>query len=439
MRTHQSLLRRPLALALILPLLAPALVRAEGVLKVQHGGRATAQVGAFTGRASDPSAVTYNPAGIVQLDGWQLQAGLDFSNATDDYASSTSRHRAKHSIQFPPALYLTWRPDAKGNLAYGLGLDTSAWYRVDWETALFPGRFLDRTQEVRSYELHPVVAYRLDDHWSVGGGLRYLFGSLERGQNYANEVGLNDGQGGSALVAFELQNRVNGDADALSFDLGTQYQSDIWGFGALYRHSAELKGNGNWDVVLRDISAPAFSRDLLSRFTTGRDHLQFELPAEVRAGAWLAPYPELRLELDVALTRWSSVGGTSELAVVPTPGLTFQADLRTRERAALFDDTLSLRLGVEGDLSDTWSLAGGIAFEPSPASGQATPDFPRGDETVYAVGASYNLPQISFDLAYSYSSFADRKASGQGIEPAGVVSTYSSRDQVWSFSARWRF
>src|SRR5215213_230663 len=53
----------------------------------QHGGRAMGQAGAFTARASEPSAVTYNPAAITQLDGLQLQAGLDFRQVETEYSS----------------------------------------------------------------------------------------------------------------------------------------------------------------------------------------------------------------------------------------------------------------------------------------------------------------------------------------------------------------
>ena len=73
----------------------------------QHGGRATGQDGAFTARASDPSAVTYNPAAITKLQGTQIEAGLDFANPRDDYRSATGRFSAHHVISFPPAAYLT--------------------------------------------------------------------------------------------------------------------------------------------------------------------------------------------------------------------------------------------------------------------------------------------------------------------------------------------
>ena len=105
---------RVVSLFIFVGLLQAGLAAASGFGLFQHGGRATGQVGAFTARGSEPSAVTYNPAAITGLPGLQLQAGLDFSNATVDYGSSTGSFSSKHIIDFPPALYLTWKAKEYG-------------------------------------------------------------------------------------------------------------------------------------------------------------------------------------------------------------------------------------------------------------------------------------------------------------------------------------
>src|SRR3954453_23275378 len=99
--------RRIVLLCLLAALAGASLASASGVGLFQHGARATGQAGAFTARASDPSALTYDPAAITKLPGLQLQAGLDFNNATDTYTSQTfGSIEAGHIIQFPPAVYL---------------------------------------------------------------------------------------------------------------------------------------------------------------------------------------------------------------------------------------------------------------------------------------------------------------------------------------------
>ena len=104
-----------------------------------------------------------------------------------------------------------------------------------------------------------------------------------------------------------------------------------------------------------------------------------------------------------------------------------------------WDDVVNLRLGVEGDVGDTLSVYGGVALEPSPVPSQRVdPGFPRGDAIVYAVGASYHFPQLSFDLGFSRHDHDGVGVRFQEPDP-DVPGSYSADDNVWSVSARWRF
>ncbi|HUF78214.1 MAG TPA: outer membrane protein transport protein [Thermoanaerobaculia bacterium] len=427
----------PLAaiLGLAAVLAAPGPARAGSWGNTQHGGRATGQAGAFVARASDPSAITYNPAGIANLGGIQILGGLDFANATDEYSSASGEHRANHTIQFPPALYLTYHlPGAESPWAVGLGVDTPYWSSVDWDTALFPGRFLTRETRLRLWEVHPVVAYEIDERWSLGGGLRYLFGELDLGQNFAGSLPAIPGV--RPVVPFEVEFTADGSVDAFSFDVGVQYATNVWGWGAVYRHGAELDSTDSYEVSVRDITIPALAGQVESNLGVLVARQSFELPWEMVTGFWIAPYPELRIELDVALAAWSQ----SETRIVDprTQGPVLGGVVQTRTRS--WDDTLSVRLGVEGDLTSRWAVYGGIALEPSPVPDRnIEPGFARGDALVYAAGLSYNLSWISFDLGYSYWDHDDRTTTGQELSRPTLQSTYRAQDQIWSVSARWRY
>ncbi len=428
--------RAILVLAALVFLVAPPAAHASAWLNTQHGGRGTGQAGALTARADDPSALTYNPAGIVRLPGLQLQAGLDFSNATDDYESPTAgRHEANHTIQFPPALYLTYHlPGGESPWAVGIGIDTPVWYSVDWKTVFFPGRFLTRETKLRLWEVHPVVAYELDDHWSVGGGLRYVTGALDLGQNYAGQLA--EVPGTHPVVPYEVKLTANGTVDALSFDAGVQYATNVWGWGAVYRHSADLTTRDDYEVAVRDITDPSLAPTVVGGLSGLRVDQSFQLPWEVRTGFWVAPYPELRVELDVAYDAWSR----SETRIIDPrqQGPVLGTVLQTRARD--WSPTTSVRLGVEGDLTEHWTLYGGAAREPSPVSDRnLEPAWPRGDATVLGGGFSYNLPWISFDMSYSYWSHGDRSAVGQELLTPTVRGTYSAFEQVWAASVRWRW
>ena len=144
--THARALRMVIGSSFALLAAAPA--AASGFNAFQHGGRATGQAGAFTARAADPSAVTYNPAAITRLGGFQFQAGLDFSAPLDDYQTARGDFAARHLIGFPPAVYATWTPE-RAALSWGLGIDSPIFYSTRWPVAS-PGRFLSSEVKVRA-------------------------------------------------------------------------------------------------------------------------------------------------------------------------------------------------------------------------------------------------------------------------------------------------
>jgi long-chain fatty acid transport protein len=421
--------QRVVSLLLLAGLLQAGLAAASGFGLFQHGGRATGQVGAFTARGSEPSALTYNPAAITHLPGLQLQAGLDFDNATNDYNSSTGSFTAKHIIDFPPAVYLTWKAH-ESPIALGIGIDAPFWYKTNWFPALFPNRFSERQFELTLFELHPVLAWDLGEGWSVGGGLRYAYGNLKQGDNRGVTVSVGGQTPGSAEVVRDAE----ADVDGTSWDLAVHYADSSWGWGAVYRGAMKVKGNGDVNYTVRDAATPAIETVLRGQLPSGSTRQSFEIPREVRTGLWVAPYPELRMEFDVAWQSWSSLDQTS---ITYSPATVIGGNVTTPRG---WDDTYNLRLGVEGNITDAFLVYGGVSYEPSPVPAETLlPDFPRGDAMVYALGASYDFPQVSFDLAVS---LHDHDSQQTGIaEPLhpGVRGSYSAKDKVWAFSIRRRF
>ena len=432
----RPLVAAALALAAALAAAPAPPAGASGFDDFLHGGRATGQAGAFVARAADPAAVRYNPAGIVHTVGWELQAGLDFSNSTDEFnrESGGPEVRADHSIQFPPSVYLTWK--GSGPWAWGFGVDAPYWYRVDFDPVFFPGRFESRVVDVELWEAHPVVAYDLENGWSLGGGVRYLFGGFEQGTNAS--FGFN----ADPLLPpqpVEVLLDADSDVDGFGFDLAAQYRTVLWGFGATYRSGVEVEGSGDLVRTVRD--APPGLEDDLQRFLGGPVGVSqsLELPPELATGIWFAPYPELRTELDLVWTQWGDFVQTFE----QRGGTTIPGPVRTEVQRSGWDDTLSVRLGLEGDITDALTLAAGAAWEPSPIPDRRVdPAFFRGDATIYALGLSYSFPWLSFDLGYSFHDYDDRGAvvidrtfPGQQT----VNGSFSTREQVWSASARWRF
>jgi long-chain fatty acid transport protein len=429
--------RRVVVLCLLATLAGASLAAASGFELFQHGARAIGQDGAFTARASDPSAVFYNPAAITDLSGFQVEAGLDMNNPTFSYNSDSGRFEARHIIQFPPSFYATWKP--KGNpFAFGLGYDSEFDDSLNWDPVLYPGRFLTKRYEVRIYELHPVMAYDLGEGWSVGAGLRYAFGNIDRDDNAIQTLVVGPNPGPVTPVTLEVQRQATANVDALGWDASVHYAAPSWGWGAVYRSSESLKGNGSvkYDPFNVPAGVPGLGDAINSTFAEGRVGESFEIPREVRGGVWYAPYPELRVELDVSFQSWSSLERTDidyspNVFTPSSPTVTIPRDWK---------DTTNVRLGVEGNITDAFLVFGGLGREQSPVPDQTLePGFPEGDATVYAAGFSYNATQISFDMAYSYHAFDSRSVANQEPMNPGRTGTYYGRDQVFGLTARWHF
>lgn len=409
-RLHLPILA--LSLGSLASLAAPSGSLAAGFGLFQHGGRGAGQAGAMVARADDPSALSMNPAGLAGqvADGvrFRVQAGIDFSAPRDDFRDGFGvEYSAKHQINPPPALYVLWTPGGSERLTLGVGLDSPFWTNNEWLPALFPLRNVNFRTQILLFELHPAAAWDLGSGWSVGGGARYVFGSMDLGRDLIGTV--------------TSTQEADASVDGVGFDLGVRRTADRFGFGATVRSAVEVSGSAS-------NSGP----------TPGPDALSFELPTEVRFGAWRGIGKRVKVELDVAWQLWSSVDNQVPiLPVLCTP--------RCQTLARDWDDTMSIRSAVEVAMSERLALYGGLGLEPSPVTHDSLePGFPRGDARVFAAGVGYEIPsaRIRFDLGYSLHQHDDVRyrpdlAAQPGLPfPIPVNGTFSGREQVFSFSIR---
>ena len=85
---------------------------ADGFRNPFQSASAIAQRNAFAAQADDPSALHYNPAGIVQLPGVQFSGGFQFVSPKtryDNAAGASTESTLNNLIGFPPTgqLFLT--------------------------------------------------------------------------------------------------------------------------------------------------------------------------------------------------------------------------------------------------------------------------------------------------------------------------------------------
>ncbi len=135
------------ALALLTVLALPAFLFANGFDIYEQSAKAVGLGGAFIAQADDPSAIFFNPAGIVQLEGTQLSVGVCAIRPTMQFktdgnpAMGTAPGQTwtiKDHVWPIPNAYLTHR--INNNISAGIGMFSHFGLGVNWPNT-FEGRF----------------------------------------------------------------------------------------------------------------------------------------------------------------------------------------------------------------------------------------------------------------------------------------------------------
>ncbi len=276
--------------------------------------------------------------------GWRASSSRPASTSTrrpTTAASSSGGAAAEHTIQFPPAVYGVWRPE-RARWALGLGLDAPTWRLMDWENALFPARFTARRSEADA--LRAPSGGGLGDHerWSVGGGLRYVRGTVGYGDTMR---AFEPGAGGP--VGFEVDRVSEATADGVGFDVATQFRRRAMGLRSHLGERRRGLGRGRHLVPrprLRGAARPTSRRGSSARYGTQPSRLSEDLPDTLTAGAWFAVSPSVRRRARRRLR--ALVGGRARERAAGRAGFAL-------DRRSGWDDTLAFRLGVEWALGDS--------------------------------------------------------------------------------------
>jgi long-chain fatty acid transport protein len=194
---------------------------------------AIARGNAFAATADDPAAIYYNPAGITQLSGTEVEAGIYAVSSGVRYTSAATGEtfKTKSNFQPVPEFYavhsLTNLP-----LSFGLGVYVPYGLAVDWgdQTSF---RTLAEHGSVLYACVNPVAAWQILPSLSIGGGptINYSKAIFERGVTPRPDTD---------------QFRFVGNDVAFGFNAGVRWQPhEMVSFGVNYRYGTTLNYRGN--------------------------------------------------------------------------------------------------------------------------------------------------------------------------------------------------
>ena len=264
----------------------PLTTSATGFRVPDQDAFATARGEAFVATADNPSAIYYNPAGIAQLDGNNLRAGVYGLYVDPSYTPPGGGHtyHNEDKLHAIPQFYYTYG-QKDFPVSFGLGVYSPLGLSLKWpqDTGF---RTLVTQGSLTYVTINPVIALKLPYNLSIGGGVTV---------NYANA----DLQQGLTPFPNNDLFRIKGDGWGVGYNLGLLWKPhEKVSIGVSFRSSTKIKLNGQTESEMNLVQPTMYSSA----------NAEFPFPLEAVFGISYRPTPKWNIELDADYTDWSSFG-----------------------------------------------------------------------------------------------------------------------------------
>jgi long-chain fatty acid transport protein len=251
----------------------------------------------LTARADSVSTVFTSPAGITRLDQPEMlvQASLavtsakfevDETNIDGGSADGDTRFLAIPGVYYAQPIDDRWSAGASLSVPSGFGNS----YGKDWA-----GRYLSEESELALVALAGTVAYKLSDHWSVGGGPIMMYTDSLTKARIRNL----DGSDGRL--------KLEEDGFGLGWQLGFMYEINEGSrFGVVYRSEIDpdLSGRPKFDGVGPVLKA---GLDALGLRNQNID-VDFKVPEQLQVGYHQEFMEDWSFSLDAMWINMSAFG-----------------------------------------------------------------------------------------------------------------------------------
>ncbi len=386
-------------------LLLAAPAWAAGFALESHGGRAIGMSTAVTALGDDPSAVFYNPAGLLGGQGLELQLGAALIIPRVSFTSPAGDVSRVSGLSPPPHLYARYQ--IMDRVAAGLGVFVPFGASSSWPEG-WEGRYRTTGSTLNVWNINPEVAVQVHDRVRLGAGVQILRGTVL----LSRALGFVDSDG-------EVE--LGGGAWGTSFNVGTEVElvKDMLTFGASYRPGPRLDFEGEAGFT----GVPA---EFQSRLRGMGVSTSVDLPDAVFAGfGFRALEDRLRIGLDAHWYDWSSF---QELR------LNFEDEALSTVSPKRWTDTVSFHLGGEYRVTRALSARLGASWDPTPSPQDTlTPDLPDADRLRASVGVGYRLGDFQIDAAYQFVTLIDLESTSP-VFPG----TYGGNAHVVGLTLGWK-
>lgn len=398
----------------------------------EFGARASTLGGAVVAQSFDASSIFYNPAGLALQKGTQFYGGVTLINPQNRYigpnipvvpGSSDKIWESEDRLHTPLGIYFSHSFSEK--LAAGIGLTNPFGLGLEWSEN-FPGRFVSKNVDLKSYYISPVVSYRITPQLSVGGGVDIVYSTVKLNQNIlfafpndpTTEPGVEVGE-----IVLEGNSKI-----AMGFAASLLYKIEKLSLGFLYRHQVKNEfEEGDANITLFNTPYKSFLENQ-GLFVDQNASTEITYPSFISVGVHYLFTEKLGVEFDYMWYKWE---------VFDELELKFdKSELNTTVREN-YSNSSQVRVGVHYSLTEALEVRGGYIYDQTPQpKASMSPLLPDNDRNDLSIGVGYQLNNMRFDVGYMRVDFGERSTleDGKGLQYENFNGTYASLAHLFFFS-----
>ncbi|CAM4175514.1 outer membrane protein transport protein [Vibrio agarivorans] len=363
---------------LSLAIIASFQAHAAGFQVAEHSASGLGR--AFSGEAAvaqDASVISRNPAAMTRFDRAMFSGAISIVDPEVDVTDITDPDNIEKAndvapLQVVPAGY--YLSPINDKWAWGIGMFTTYGVATDYPDDISAGMLAGDTALV-SVNLNPSIAYKINEHFSIGAGINFVYAHAELNRHYGSLGTFSGVSPSRKLVSME------GDTFGWGWNIGAMYEiNDNHRFGFGYRSQVDLEFDDG-----------DFTNDI-----TQADHkadLKVDLPAIWEISGFHQVTEMFAVHYSYQRTDWSAF---KELKATSPKCPNNECFLKKED----YDDAGRWSVGTTITFNEKWTGRLGFAFDEQ--AGKATLSIPDSDRYWYSIGGSYQLnDNWSFDAGFA--------------------------------------
>ncbi|MGR5078387.1 outer membrane protein transport protein [Photobacterium swingsii] len=369
---------------------------------------------AFAGEAAiadNASVIARNPAAMTMFDSIAVSGSMSYIDPQIDITAKAKGINQKVSDVAPTAIVPAgyFIQPINDQLAWGLALTSNYGFATDYPKDFHFGTDAGKTS-LLTINLNPNIAYRINEQFSIGGGVSVVYADAELNRHYG---GLNPSNPSKDLI------ELKGDTWEWGWNLGALYEVNGDNrFALSYRSQVDLNFEGDFtDYTGGIISDPTAGKTVKGKLTV-------VTPASAEFAGFHQLNKEFAVHYSVQWTQWSKFKELRATSDQCKDGICLLKEEQ-------FEDSFRYSIGATYTINPEWKVRSGFAFDEQ--AGKATLSIPDTDRYWYSAGMTYtHSRQLSFDLGFTY-------LYGKSSEFKESGSTFSAENDAFLTAAQMNY